>query len=237
MAIGDDRTIQTDSGVYAHTLPPPAQITDWEPLDAHLAKVAALAGEFCGAFGAGDWGETLGWLHDVGKIGIDDQVLRKHGKLTTEEFEHIKEHPDLGCKILADLKPLASVIPAVRHHHEQWDGRGYPCKLAGEEIPLIARIVAVADAYDAMTSDRPYRRGMSSEVALSILREHAGTQFDPEIVKFLIQAAGQGHLISATASQSAASSDSLFRLAASLAAAAARMWCCQTVLLPKPPPT
>lgn len=123
-----------------------------------------------------------GLLHDVGKIGIDDQVLRKHGKLTTEEFEHIKEHPDLGCKILADLKPLASVLPAVRHHHEQWDGRGYPCKLSGEDIPLIARIVAVADAYDAMISDRPYRQGMPIEKVEEIFSKGAGQQWDKRVI-------------------------------------------------------
>ncbi len=123
-----------------------------------------------------------GLLHDVGKIGIDDQVLRKHGKLTTEEFEHIKEHPDLGCKILADLKPLAGVIPAVRHHHEQWDGRGYPSKLVAEEIPLIARVVAVADAYDAMISDRPYRQGMPLEKVEEIFTKGAAQQWDKAVI-------------------------------------------------------
>jgi hypothetical protein len=123
-----------------------------------------------------------GLLHDVGKIGIDDQVLRKHGKLTTEEFEHIKEHPDLGCKILAGLKPLSSVLPAVRHHHEQWDGRGYPSKLAGDEIPLIARIVAVADAYDAMISDRPYRQGMPLEKVEEIFAKGSAQQWDKRVI-------------------------------------------------------
>jgi HD-GYP domain-containing protein (c-di-GMP phosphodiesterase class II) len=123
-----------------------------------------------------------GLLHDVGKIGIDDQVLRKHGKLTTEEFDHIKEHPDLGCKILADLKPLANVLPAVRHHHEQWDGRGYPGKLVADEIPFIARIVAVADAYDAMISDRPYRQGMPIDKVEEIFTKGAGQQWDRVVI-------------------------------------------------------
>ena len=96
-----------------------------------------------------------GLLHDIGKIGIDDAVLRKPGKLTEAEFEHIKQHPELGYRILADIKQLADVLPAVLHHHEQWDGKGYPFKLAGDQIPLIARIVAVADAYDAMTQRPP----------------------------------------------------------------------------------
>jgi GAF domain-containing protein len=124
-----------------------------------------------------------GLLHDIGKIGIDDAVLRKPGKLTEAEFEHIKEHPELGYRILADIKQLADVLPAVLHHHEQWDGRGYPFKLAGDQIPFIARIVAVADAYDAMTGDRPYRPGMAVERVDQIFKNGAGQQWDPDVVK------------------------------------------------------
>ena len=124
-----------------------------------------------------------GLLHDIGKIGIDDAVLRKPGKLTDAEFEHIKEHPELGYRILADIKQLADVLPAVLHHHEQWDGRGYPFKLAGDQIPFIARIVAVADAYDAMTGDRPYRPGMPIERVEQIFKNGAGQQWDPEVIK------------------------------------------------------
>jgi HD-GYP domain-containing protein (c-di-GMP phosphodiesterase class II) len=123
-----------------------------------------------------------GLLHDIGKIGIDDAVLRKPGKLTTEEFEHIKLHPELGYRILADIKQLADVLPAVLHHHEQWDGRGYPFKLAGDQIPYIARIVAVADAFDAMTSDRPYRPGMPVEMVDEIFKSGGGKQWDPEVI-------------------------------------------------------
>jgi putative nucleotidyltransferase with HDIG domain len=123
-----------------------------------------------------------GLLHDIGKIGINDEVLRKADRLTEAEFEHIKEHPELGYKILADISPLAAVLPAVLHHHEQWDGRGYPLKLATDQIPLIARIVAVADAFDAMSSDRPYRKGMSVEKVNEIFRRGAGQQWDPEVI-------------------------------------------------------
>jgi putative nucleotidyltransferase with HDIG domain len=123
-----------------------------------------------------------GLLHDIGKIGIDDAVLRKPGKLTPEEFDHIKKHPEFGYKILADIKQLAHVLPAVLHHHEQWDGRGYPCQLSGEQIPYIARIVAVADAYDAMTSSRPYRPGMPVTKVAAIFREGAGQQWDAEVI-------------------------------------------------------
>jgi putative nucleotidyltransferase with HDIG domain len=129
-----------------------------------------------------------GLLHDIGKIGIDDAVLRKPGKLTTEEFEHIKLHPELGYRILADIKQLADVLPAVLHHHEQWDGRGYPFKLAGDQIPYIARIVAVADAFDAMTSDRPYRPGMPVEMVDDIFKSGGGKQWDPEVIAAFFKA-------------------------------------------------
>lgn len=124
-----------------------------------------------------------GLLHDIGKIGINDAVLCKPGKLTEEEFEHIKQHPELGYRILADIKQLANVLPAVLHHHEQWDGGGYPFRLAGDQIPLIARIVAVADAFDAMTSDRPYRKGMPVERVNDIFRAGAGRQWDAKVIE------------------------------------------------------
>jgi putative nucleotidyltransferase with HDIG domain len=123
-----------------------------------------------------------GLLHDIGKIGIDDNVLRKPGPLTPEEFEHIKTHPDLGCRILDGVKQLDKVLPVVRHHHEAWNGKGYPVGLKEEETPFLARIVAVADSIDAMSSDRPYRKGMSDEKLDSILREGAGKQWDPKII-------------------------------------------------------
>lgn len=129
-----------------------------------------------------------GLLHDIGKIGIDDSVLRKAGRLTEAEFEHIKTHPDLGSRILADLKQLSDVLPAVRHHHEQWDGQGYPDALAGEEIPRIARIMAVADAYDAMTSDRPYRAGMPEEKVDEIFRAGSGRHWDPQVIAAFFKA-------------------------------------------------
>ena len=124
-----------------------------------------------------------GLLHDVGKIGIEDSVLRKAGRLSDSEFEHIKLHPELGCKILADLKQLADILPAVLHHHERWDGLGYPHGLAGEETPEIARIMAVADAYDAMTSDRPYRKGLADAKVDQILRDGAGKQWDARVLE------------------------------------------------------
>ena len=123
-----------------------------------------------------------GLLHDVGKIGIDDNVLRKAGRLTEPEFEHIKMHPEMGYKILADIKQLADVLPAVLHHHERWDGQGYPKGLAGPDIPQMARIMSVADAYDAMTSDRPYRAGMPDDKVDDIFRRGSGDYWDPRVV-------------------------------------------------------
>ncbi len=124
-----------------------------------------------------------GLLHDIGKIGIDDQVLNKPGVLTDEEFEHIKQHPQFGYDILKGVRSLESILPVVLHHHEAWNGNGYPSGLKGKETPQVARIVAVADAFDAMSSDRPYRKGMSDEKLDSIFREGAGSQWDPEVVE------------------------------------------------------
>ena len=129
-----------------------------------------------------------GLLHDIGKIGIDDTVLRKPGPLTPEEYEHIKKHAEIGHRILADLKQLDEVLPVVLHHHEQWDGRGYPHKLAGEAIPLLARICAVADAFDAMGSDRPYRKGMPEQQLDGILRSGAGQQWDAQVIDAFFRA-------------------------------------------------
>ena len=123
-----------------------------------------------------------GMLHDIGKIGISDNVLQKPGKLTNAEYEHIKTHVDIGHRILLDLKKLDDVLPVVLHHHESWDGDGYPHNLTSDEIPLSARIVAVADAFDAMSSDRPYRKGMPDEKIDAIFHAGAGKQWDPEVV-------------------------------------------------------
>ena len=123
-----------------------------------------------------------GILHDVGKIGIPDHVLNKPGRLTDEEFDMIKQHPAIGHEILLPVKSLSYVLDGVLHHHENFDGTGYPHGLAGMEIPLDARILAVADSFDAMTSDRPYRNGMPVEKARAILKDGSGTQWDPNIV-------------------------------------------------------
>ncbi len=121
-------------------------------------------------------------LHDIGKIGIEDSVLRKPGKLTAEEFATVSLHPEIGRRILEGVSGFSPFLAAVELHHENWDGTGYPHRQAGVATPADARIIHVADAYDAMTSDRPYRRGMTHETALEILTQYAGTQFDPDVV-------------------------------------------------------
>ncbi len=126
-------------------------------------------------------------LHDIGKIGIPETILKKPGKLTPEEYEVMKQHPVLGAKIVQQIKFLQPVIPLVRADHERWDGKGYPDGLNGEGIPLGARVVAIVDAYDAMTSDRVYRKAPGKEYALAELQKYAGTQFDPHLVKLFLE--------------------------------------------------
>jgi putative nucleotidyltransferase with HDIG domain len=158
----------------------------------HSDRVARVAVRLAEELGCD--AETLnaiylsGLLHDIGKIGIDDNVLRKPGKLTEIEYEHIKLHSEIGFRILKDLRQLDEVLPVVLHHHEQWDGKGYPKQLAGGNIPLMARIVAVADAFDAMGSDRPYRQGMPEARLDQVLREGAGKQWDPEVIDAFFRA-------------------------------------------------
>jgi len=130
-------------------------------------------------------------LHDVGKIGVPDAILRKPGKLTEEEFEAIKQHPTMGAALVSTVPGLEGTLEAVRHHHERWDGGGYPAGLKEKETPLMARLMAVADAFSAMTTDRPYRQGMDRTKALSILDAGSGTQWDPECVEAFLRSLGE----------------------------------------------
>lgn len=126
-------------------------------------------------------------LHDIGKIGIRTGILNKRGRLTDEEFATIRQHPAIGDKILSPIEAFRDIIPIVRQHHERWDGKGYPDGLAGDAIVLEARILAVADVYDAMASDRPYRQGMALSKVLSIIESEAGRQFDPAVVTVFLE--------------------------------------------------
>ncbi|MBI3271746.1 MAG: response regulator [Planctomycetes bacterium] len=152
-----------------------------------VAQFSVKLGKASGFTGADLHNLEMGaMIHDIGKIGVGESVLNKPGKLDEAEFKSIMTHPVIGAEICRPLATLLPAISSVRHHHERFDGRGYPDGLKGEGIPLEARIVAIADAFDAMTSDRPYRKGMAVEVAVRILREGAGTQWDAELVgKFL----------------------------------------------------
>ncbi|MBF0564658.1 MAG: HD domain-containing protein [Nitrospirae bacterium] len=132
--------------------------------------------------------ELASILHDIGKIGVSDKVLLKTSKLTDEEFDEIKKHPVYGEEILSYIENLDDIIPGIKSHHERFDGKGYPEGLRGDEIDLIARIIAVADSFDAMTSDRPYRKGLSFDVALGELRKCSGTQFDSKVVDAFFEA-------------------------------------------------
>jgi putative nucleotidyltransferase with HDIG domain len=125
---------------------------------------------------------TAALLHDIGKIGTYDKILDKEGKLSDEEFALIREHPKQGVKILEPIKGLESVLPVIRHHHERLDGRGYPDGLRGEEISTLARILCVADSFDAMITSRPYRDSTGKEYAIGELKRCAGSQFDPNVV-------------------------------------------------------
>jgi len=129
-----------------------------------------------------------GLLHDVGKIGVPDQILRKPGRLTRDEEEAVKQHVALGDLIVRELPDITVVRSGVRHHHERWDGRGYLAGLAGKDIPLVARVLAVADAFSAMTTTRPYRKALDIREALTRLEDAAGTQLDERLVITFIHA-------------------------------------------------
>ncbi len=126
-----------------------------------------------------------GLVHDIGKIGVPEAVLCKAGRLTDEEFAHIRRHPEVGHNILVGIPQLTDVLPGVLHHHERWDGKGYPRGLRGEEIPLVARIIAVADTFDAMSSTRSYRSARTREFTLSEIARSAGTQLDPTLASLV----------------------------------------------------
>ena len=138
--------------------------------------------------------ERAGLLHDIGKIGVPEAILQKRDLLKADEYTIVQEHSRIGADILETLPFLAGVIPAVLHHHERWDGKGYPDQLAGRDIPALARILAVADAFDAMTSDRPYRPGLSIDDSIEEIRSHSGSQFDPEVASVLLGLLEEGAL-------------------------------------------
>ena len=122
-------------------------------------------------------------LHDIGKIGVNDNILNKTTSLTEEEYEEIKKHPSIGAEIIGKVDFLESISKIIKHHHERYDGNGYPDGLCGDKIPIESCILAIADSYDAMTTDRPYRIALSEEEALAEVKNNAGSQFHPELAK------------------------------------------------------
>jgi putative two-component system response regulator len=154
-------------------------------LRGHSARVADLSAMVAAQLGITDEQieavRTGGRLHDIGKIGIREEILNKQGPLTTEEFEHVKQHVTVGSQILAPLVHLGEVIGFVRSHHERWDGTGYPDRLRGEEIPLGARIIGAVEIYDALTTARPYQERMPPELAVERVRDLVGTVIDPTV--------------------------------------------------------
>lgn len=156
----------------------------------HSERVAMLARRLALATGAdeaeADAVHIAGLLHDVGKIGVTEAVLCKQGKLSDEEFAFIRAHPEIGARILRDIPALAGAMPGVLHHHERYDGKGYPTGLSGDAIPRVARLLAVADAFDAMSSNRSYRPAMARPVVLEQVRKGAGTQFDATVAEAML---------------------------------------------------
>jgi len=143
-------------------------------------------------------------LHDVGKIGIDDRILRKPAALTDEEFEIMKQHPSKGAQIMESIPQLRDIIPGMKYHHEKWEGGGYPDGLVGEDIPMQARIVAVADTFDAMTTTRPYQKAMELSYVITKIKSFAHTRFDPAVVDSLVRAFQKGDIALEESSRSVA---------------------------------
>jgi len=162
----------------------------------HSIKTARLAGAVARRCGLTEEEtrrtKTGALLHDIGKLEVPEALLYKTTGLTTEEVNVMRRHVDDGARVLAAVPRMDAMRAMVRHHHERWDGGGYPAHLRGLDIPLGARIIAVVDAYDAMTSDRPYRRRLSPLIALERLRDGAGTQFDPSVVSELVEHLASG---------------------------------------------
>lgn len=167
-------------------------------LRGHSTRVTAFAEGLARLLGwRGSRLEALqlgGSLHDVGKISVDATVLRKSGPLTEEELEQIRRHPVTGARLVESFADFEPALPYVLHHHERWDGFGYPHGLSGNEIPVEARLLGVADAFDAMTSARAYRPALSIEQALVELERCAGTQFDPELAQTFVDGWRQGEI-------------------------------------------
>lgn len=186
------RALEATEGAYRETLEALGSALDTRDIgtQAHSKRVVAYARMLAEALGVTDPRltdiERGVLLHDIGKIGIPDSILLKPGPLTPEEWTVMRTHPVLGRQLLSPIRFLQGAIPVVIHHHERWDGTGYPTGLRGEEIPLGARIFAIVDAFDAMTVDRPYSKAISPQAALEEIKRSAGTHLDPRLVEVFL---------------------------------------------------
>jgi len=158
--------------------------------EGHLKRLRAYSEQLALAYGLAPSEVRAvrygGILHDIGKIGVDEAIIRKPGPLTPEEIAQMRRHPEIGAQIISQMRFAREVAPIISGHHEYWDGSGYPRGLSGEEIPIGARIITIVDAYDAMTTDRPYRAALSAEEAFRRLSAGRGTQFDPEMLEVFL---------------------------------------------------
>lgn len=190
-----DQLERTESVIYALALAVEAKDLYTE---GHLWRLAHYGEQLAIAAGfSADEQQSVrrgGLLHDIGKIGVADDILRKPAPLTPAEYAQVKEHPERGARIIAPMRFAREVAPIVLGHHEHWDGRGYPYGLRGEEIPIGARIIAIVDAYDAMTTDRPYRGALTRERAIQRLRSRSGVQWDPHLVAIFADMVERGQL-------------------------------------------
>ena len=189
-----NRHVSQISELYLSTIEALAMAVDAKDqiTHGHIRRVQVFATQLAQKLGVHDDAqlraiETAALLHDMGKLAIPEFILNKPGKLTVAEFEKMKRHADIGADLLSSISFPYPVIPIVRHHHENWNGTGYPSKLAGHDIPMGARILSVVDCFDALTSDRPYRPRMSDDESFRILRERSGSMYDPLIVDTFIQ--------------------------------------------------
>ncbi|HZD79161.1 MAG TPA: HD domain-containing phosphohydrolase [Actinomycetota bacterium] len=187
-----ERALQSLKETYLATMTSLAQVVEAKDLTTrgHLDRTrafgVALARRIDPALAEGPELDYGFFLHDIGKVGIPERILCKAGPLSADEWEVMRTHPTIGAQIVAPIKFLGSAVDVIRHHHERFDGHGYPGGLRGDRIPLAARIFAVADSYDAMTSDRPYRDALRTDRALDEIRLGAGKQFDPDVASVFI---------------------------------------------------
>ena len=196
----NDQVDTTESVIFELARMLDAKVLEARSNSERLADHACMLGEALGL--EQEDLETLrkgAILHDIGKLAVREELLMKPGRLSEEEYNEIKRHPEAGERICGSLRCADQVLPIIRHHQERWDGRGYPDGLRGDQIPLLARVLSIADAYDAMLSPRPYRPALSVEQARANLKAGAGTQWDPYLIDLFLAALRRREAVGSTA--------------------------------------